>query len=405
MVSSRLVWALVPVLAAGFTDCLAEESASLFFQELLKDIGLDLTSPEVMEGLKLVKAYEALHEALPELPTLPALSGSDDANAQKTRRLLDSVRRSGWFSKIMKKTKKRSKDECVRLKEEGHTPESRHSPLKSFGYVTFDVESRKHTIFPGLTLSKVNGFPVPIRVGSRDYVIQGDAASILMFLYCYSDYEVRGARLTEKGEWDEEEQTDSPLLLQVENVGPEAFGSVKYLLYTHTVETLLKSINPMAGFMGAIGKSVEALPQLSPMLKNAAMVAAAKWMWIKHLYHLAASLSFPPDEAAKVWQELAEVKEFSDRARRFVELLKEESRKHRARQEWSGSEGVNLTKGLTLTITMYPKPQHDIRATYALRSSRVTVGDVFEAVAKLLSGAGAVGKLPDFTEPQAEGNI
>lgn len=390
------LWALVPFLSAVFAVIATAEENPPSLEELIKNSGLDFNDPVTLEAVSLAEAYEASQQpAIETIKPKGTTSGAADAaSSRSAMNFMSMIHRSGWFGTLMKKAKMHFKDKCLRLKMEGHTPEAMDSPLEKFGYVRFDIEFRKHTISPGLTLTKFGRWLVPIRVGTEDYTIQGNSGSMLVFLDCFSDYEVRGARLTGEGEWDESQQTESPLFLQLENVGPEAFGSVKYMMYTHSVDQLLKSIDPMAGFAKTIWKPLEIVPAVAPAIKKSLVVAAGKWLWIKHLYQLAGTLDLSQEEVGEVWNDLAGQQTFSARIKRFLQLLRK-SREHMAREEWSGYQNVKMKKPVTLTITMYPKPEHGVRATYALRSNRVKVAEVFKAVAKLLTATGTAEKLSD----------
>lgn len=342
---------------------------------------------DALDGIALGEAAEA-EEVLESRTTDEETKGYETVELPKDKiqPVGGDYKRPGWFTKLLQKAKLLPDDRCLRIKDAGGLPESKHSPLKRFGYVTFDVNTKKHSVFAGLPLTVVNGFPVPMKVGSRDYVIQGDIQTVLIFLECFSDYNVRGSFLGEDGHWHDAPQQEFPLYIQIENSGPQAFGSVRQMVMLESVRQLLKKIAPATKF-NKTAEAAIARMRVSTIAKSALTAIATKWRFVKTVYKLSSVLHLTSKEVQEVWDEIGNMDSFTERAKRFVKLLKQ-ARKTSQREKWTGQENVSLDKEITLTLTMYPQMEHQVRATMELSSSFVKLEEVLKAVNALLTRTG-----------------
>ncbi|KAL8428834.1 hypothetical protein ACSSS7_006964 [Eimeria intestinalis] len=313
--------------------------------------------------------------------------GGIEVLGKKKKKLgIPKLRSPKWIGKLVGKVTGKAKRECLRLKEKGQMPEARlHSPLKHYGYLRFDEETRAHTLYSALPLSLVNGFPVPIKIGSRDYILQGDVDSVLLFLECFSAYEVIGSVLGEDGHWHSTQQHADPVYVQMENTGPNAFGSARQALLRYSAERLLTSVSPLESFNSTVKTAVSSIPALAPEARHALQTLAANWIYLKGIYQLANILHLEAKEVHEGWKEMSEKKSLKERAKVFVSLLKK-AREKEAKGRWTGRDYVDVQKPVTLTLTMYPKAAHAIRATIKLSSNRVLVEEVLQAVAALAAG-------------------
>ncbi|KAL8428835.1 hypothetical protein ACSSS7_006965 [Eimeria intestinalis] len=282
---------------------------------------------------------------------------------------------SRWIGLVTKVTGPAKRD-CLKIKEKGEMPEARlHSPLKHYGYLYFEDEAMAHRLRSGVPLSVVNGFPVPIKIGNRDYTVQGELSSVLLFLRCFSAYEVIGSVLGEDGHWHNRRQEKDPVYVQMENTGPNAFGSARQALLRYSVERLLRSAAPLNSLGNAVGTAVSSTVSLPPQARQALQSLAVNW---KAVYQLANILHLEAKQLQEGWKEMSEKKSLKERAKVFVNLLKK-AREKETKGRWTGREYVDLQKPVTLTLTMYPKAAHAIRATFKLSSSRILVEEVLRA--------------------------
>ncbi|KAL8270664.1 hypothetical protein Esti_005410 [Eimeria stiedai] len=291
-----------------------------------------------------------------------------------------------WIGKLLARVTGEAKKECLKVKQRGGIPEARfHSPLKHYGYLSFDEVAKSHTTYSALPLSLLNGFPVPIKIGQRDYTIQGDLDSVLLFLECFSAYEVKGSFLGEDGHWHSAQQAEYPVYVQLENTGPTAFGSAGQVLLRHSAERLLNSVAPLESLSGIMEKAVSSIPVLAPEARQALQTLAANWMYLKGVAQLASVVHLDAKELQEAWQEMSEKKSLKERAKVFMRLLRK-SREDEVKEQWSGRQFVDLQKPVTLTLTMYPRPAHVVRATIRLSSNVVFVEEVLKAVGALSAG-------------------
>lgn len=292
-----------------------------------------------------------------------------------------------WFSVLVSKAKNSKKAKCLKTKEAGGTPEARESPLKLFGYAKFDIKSRKYFITSGLPLSRVNGFRVPIKVGQQDYILQGGTGSVLLFLNCFSEYEIRGSVLTENGRWDDTQQSQNPVFMQVQNVGSQAFGSVKRMVLEQSAEQLLKAIGPSDVFLQGVNEAIGKAKDLSPAVKRACLMLAANWEQFKNIYGLTSMLNVSLNEVQEAWKEIFRADSFQEKAKHFVRLLMK-GRENLERERWTGADHIDLNKNIIVTFTMYPRRENGVRATRPLSSNVIKVEEALVALTGLLNKTG-----------------
>ncbi|CDJ50293.1 hypothetical protein, conserved [Eimeria brunetti] len=389
-----------------------KEGAGLLV-EVLKEAGLDLSSPQVLEALSMVQQMDQdLLETVSETGGDSSKSTTeDDKYLLGALRQLKKIRGSSWFKALVKKSKQKQKNnECMMLKEEGIIPQAKNAPLKSFGYPRFDTNTKKMVVFPGVALTRVNNFLAPIKVGAQDFVIQGDAPSVLLFLDCFSQYEVIGSVLTEGGHWDSTPQSQSPVYIQLQNTGPEAFNSVREMLLHQSLNSLLKTIGPTSGLVEGLQEAAGSSSSSSSGsnagalgikgIKKTRKYLTQKWWWLKQVYGLASLLGVSTGEAKQALKEISRQQTFAGRARRFLQLLQQAQKRDKQQDSemWRDSSAISLNEPFTLTITMYPKPSHNVRATAALSSSRVSVAEVFAALSKFFLSKGIGDSAADLAQ-------
>ncbi|OEH77760.1 hypothetical protein cyc_08492 [Cyclospora cayetanensis] len=289
---------------------------------------------------------------------------------------------SSWLKPWFDQMKHLAEAVCLKILEEGGIPQARDSPLKHFGYVYFDVNTKTYSTSSGVPLSVVNGALVPIKLGSRDYIMQGKLTDILLFLKCYSKYQVVGSYLGDDGHWDSTPDDRFPVYVQVENVGPEAHGSVSKALVRHSMQRVLKRINPrnvlamaLAGAIPTLISNENAENLLTKLVKN--------WSASQSLGELSLNLKQSAEDTKESWEKLASEEKFVKRMGLFLEMLLTSGANET--EEWQGKDNVDLKKDLTVVLTMYPRPENKVRATRKLSSSTVSVEEVLVVVSEMSS--------------------
>ncbi|OEH77761.1 hypothetical protein cyc_08493 [Cyclospora cayetanensis] len=344
----------------------------------LEEVLMDLQQPEQPRGPSSgTKAKEAKDKS--------------NAHVSSVNHPNKKLTQNSWLTSLLGKNKQK-KSECQRLVEAGEIPQSIHSPLKAYGYPSFDTETKKLTVAAGLPLSKINDFPVPIKVGSLDYIIQGRAAKVLLFLYCYSQYNIVGSVLNPDGHWDKTPQSVHPVYLQVSNVGPDPHGSVKAILLRSGVQQILKRVNPMEVMFSTLQGALDASPTLWNGVRHVYGVTMREWGWLQQSSEVASLLGISQSEAESIVEDLQSPSTAHSGAKRIWHLLNQ-TRHQKRDSGWSDPKTVCFGKPITVTITMYPKPCHNNRATLALSSSTVSVKEAFEGFAELLVMLGGIDKL------------
>lgn len=321
---------------------------------------------------------------------------SDNSNISSTSRRRSSAIPPEW-NFLAHKLKDLTKAKCSRLKSSGITPQSHDSPLKVFGYPLYDEKTKKHSVFPGVTLTIANGFRIPIKVGVRDYILQGPLETIMVFLHCFSEYLVIGSVLKEDGHWSDELQSTFPLHLQVENTGADPFGLISLLLMRRAALKVLEAASPLDMLLESVKPFVMNSKSLGNFLKEQ-LTDANKWYWVQECAGLAKLLGVKAKDAVVLWFELKNIKDVKERRRKFFNLMKksynqklndDNNESKNGSNFWVGRNFVNLKKTITLIFTMFPRQANNIRATFVFDKSTVSLRDVLKAMYTLMKKEGA----------------
>ncbi|CDI82335.1 hypothetical protein, conserved [Eimeria acervulina] len=391
------------LLAAVFVGAVRKEEQDLF-RDALRETGTDLSPQEMSDAMLLLGA---LNEHQAKASEKDAEKSAADSGKSKTedRGYMDKVGRgvskvhgADWFKKLLKRATRKMKKKCLVIKEEGGVPEAKDAPLDSFGYPRFDSTTKRYGVFPGVPLHRIAGFLQPIKVGAQDYVVQGNPADVLIFFECFSAYEIIGSVLDETGHWVSTPQSHTPVCLQAQNVGSGAFDSVKEMLLHQSVSTLVKFISPDGLFLEAMQEAMGMAPGAADAMQKVYDYTKSRWFYAMQVFGIATALGVSASDAKKAIKDVGRQPDFPNRVRHFLKLL-QQNKKDIPPGKWVDPDVVNITEPVTITITMYPKPGHGVRATACLSSSRVSVAEAFTTIAALFVKRGvddAFGDLDAF---------
>lgn len=262
-------------------------------------------------------------------------------------------------------TKGKVKDQCFKKRPEPADASKGDSPIESFGFTQFNQNQKGYTkLSPGITLSRVNGFNQPVKIGSRDYFFVGSASELIAFFACFEKFEVIGSVLADDGHW--KEKTGS-IKLQLQNVqgwkvdnpNPNLFE----MLFKITFDRILVELNPA----GVIGDADKAIFGHSPGLDNVEKLREKyddikKWLpYAKEIVDSVGGIlkkKLTPKETVK-------------------EMMKYLDAQLTGKQPgWTGGKELDKEGTIIGTLTMYPKPDHNVRVTYDFSTPVINMGDV-----------------------------
>lgn len=295
---------------------------------------------------------------------------------------------STFLAKVAEKKRKDVFDpsKCRAALDEGDLPEARlgHSPISTFGYPMYDPKTQTHYFDRKTSLNTVNGFPVPIKLGVYDYSIIGTPDQIKSFLKCFADYEVIGSTLGQDGHWHNDPETaDVPVLpVSVQVQGVMKTGSIASLLTRRTVSSILQRVGPdvldhkyLVDLLKAhfAGEEV-AIEKLVTQNKGLRRVLAV----VELLGHKSEKTRTFLEELKLATTVGEKVKVLTKYVNAYLSAL------NPTHGQWVGGENVRLSRKVSLTLTVYPRPNNDVRATRVMDSNIVTLGDVLNVFEEIV---------------------
>lgn len=257
---------------------------------------------------------------------------------------------------------------CSDVKRRGGVPSvsAGHSPIDTFGYPFFDINSSRTILKPRIALSTVSGHMQPIRVGAEDYIIRGSLGEIVAFLDCFENYEVIASTVGPDGHWVSTPER-SNIVLQVQNVSKGLSGPLE--LNERLLEAGVEGFTKLTGALRA-----EAITTLAAKI-NKVLDA------VEHVESIEQLQDIP-----QLWNALLQCKEADEVVKNIWLFTKYTLGWQGLEKEkgWVDNKTVDLTGTLTLKISSYPQPSHQMRATLVmpvnkttLKHIRKTLPDVF----------------------------
>ena len=222
-----------------------------------------------------------------------------------------------------------------------------------------------------VSLSFIKGFRQPIHLGVYDYLIAGTPRELKAFFDCFSDYEVIGHLLNEDGKWEKEKGT---IKIQLSNLmkSPKFTESLWEMMFTIGLDTVTKLLDPSK----IISNELFGKPTI---LKNIDQIKKAWRVAQKYL-------PIPENMVDKVAEICAKDLPIKEKINEFMVLLKNEQNQLSAfKEKWSGKDNVSTKSKILVSLTMYTKPEHRVRATYDTGKSKIYLKEIGDAVDKFLT--------------------
>jgi len=284
---------------------------------------------------------------------------------------------NGWISKFVDRIahwldqrKRKVSKKCFLKRKKKQIPSAADgdSPLKAFGYPHFNEARRGLTVRAGVPLSFIRGFSQPIKIGSQDYVFSGYPEEIIAFCACFENYEVIGESLSDSGHWVHE--GDIKIQLQNAHIGGRLDSSVFDLLFKYTLDRITKYLNPIQIIHGIDCQLLGGCDAVSSEAKfRKALKKIKEWLPGAEKY---------TEKIIELFKKKGSLK---DKTKELVDFVKqEEQKKAKIRQQWIGWEHIERKEMIIVTLTMYDKPNSNVRATYTLAGSKVSMRDIGEAL-------------------------
>ncbi|KAL8275310.1 hypothetical protein Esti_000759 [Eimeria stiedai] len=278
------------------------------------------------------------------------------------------------FDKLLTRLSKRE-EKCRDVLSEGRTPEARlgHSPLKHFGYP-------KHVdgitlLARQLPLNLVNGFPVPIKVGSQDYYVQGRVDAVLFFFECFGQYEAVAETLFSDGHWDTKAHgNEKPRPLYVQVQGVMQGGSVPEIIVRTALHRVVKSIDFTLKKDGSLVKLVDAA--LRGDLRAEDFIQSSGSGPFPLIGDLAAYTNLSLSKLTELVEEMNGASGFAEKFEILCSYLEAEEEV----EGWENYKAVRHHDRITVVLTSYPKPNSTVRATYQMGGNMVTLEEIGDAL-------------------------
>ncbi|XP_065644804.1 uncharacterized protein LOC105848810 [Hydra vulgaris] len=261
-----------------------------------------------------------------------------------------------------------SEKQCQATKQKNETPSAARgdSPIKSFGYPDFNINAKSVSLDPKTSLSVISSFKSPINLGVYDFLIAGKPNELQAFFNCFSDYEVNGFILTENGKWEKNKGT---IKIQLSNLikAPKVTESVFEMIFSLGIDKITKYLDPKA----IIGQSLFGNPNVLNNIEK-----------IKEAWRLAKKyLPIPDNLVDKVAEICAKDIPLNKKIKEFFNLLKSaQNTLSDFKKQWKGKDNVNRNSKVLVSLTMYSKPENNVRATYDTGKSAIKLKDIGDAV-------------------------
>jgi len=266
---------------------------------------------------------------------------------------------------------------CQKKKDNGEIPSAHKldSPLEAFGFPYFDVKSKSITLKPGMTLSNLfKSQRIPIKLGSRDYIICGYAKEILLFFQCFENYNVIGSSLDQDGHWKTNTGT---LKVQMSNVDPQSQGldaELWEMLFKISMDRIINYLNP-----------VNIISEKEALVLGSKRAVSNANEFEKAIKKVKEWLPGSEDFVEKIVELYKKKGNLADKVKEFIDFMKEEQKKKAVlERQWVRMDNLDKNGKIMVTLTMYSKPENDIRTTYDFNKASVQMGEIAKAVKLLL---------------------
>ncbi|KAL8450385.1 hypothetical protein Emag_003231 [Eimeria magna] len=284
---------------------------------------------------------------------------------------------STLFDKLVSRLSRKSQT-CKEAKSLGITPEARlgHSPLKLYGY---PVDAQGITVLARrLPLNRINGYPIPINVGSQDYYVQGRVHTVLSFFECFGTYEVKAETLFNDGHWGMEDKGGEkarPLYIQVQGVMEG--GTVPQILTRAALHRVVKSIDFRLNKKGSLLSLVDAALRGDVLADDFIQSPGGT---LPLIGDLAAYTNLSGGNLADLVKEMNDAETFSDKLEVLFKYLKDPEDEP---EGWQNRRAVYRQQRITVVLTTYPRPNSTVRATYKMPSNTVTLQEIKDALEEI----------------------
>lgn len=218
------------------------------------------------------------------------------------------------------------------------------------GYPTYYQEGNTTYVSPGIVFRKINGYPIPAKIGVKDFFLQGTFSNIIKYLKERSEYQIIAQTLENDGKW--KDNGSSTVHVTIANQAENAYA----LLVNHIRDKVIKVVTGVG-----IHK-----------------VLAEKLSIISNEF----GLKIDKDELEKIIKAL-EKKNKSEAIFNITHYFTKKVPHHQ-----TGGKSVSKSDPLSITITAYPPPKTNARAVCDLKKSTVYVKDIEKAIESFLNGQG-----------------
>lgn len=293
----------------------------------------------------------------------------------RRKQLLDAVQRI-FYLLTQGRT---SSQTCKEVKKAGRTPEARlgHSPTPLFGFPVFSPEFKTTILERRLPLNMINQHLVGIKVGAEDYVVQGHVHRVISFLDCFADYTVTAQTLFSDGHWYSEEhdgEKPRPVYLQIQ--GATSNGSLPELFVRQSLIDIVRLIDFNLAKQGTLTALVDEafVGQLTP----------AEFMTTRSggtaVRQLRAYARAKGQKFLGLVKQLQNAPTFKEKIEILNKFLSEDDPSPAG---WTQAWAVQHQTRITLTITTYPRPDYNNKATFRMNSPTVTLGQIRDAIRRI----------------------
>lgn len=310
---------------------------------------------------------------LEEIATEAEVSAALAEVEQET--LKNSVRAK--LAKLMQRVKQVLQDigllankKCEEKKKKGGTPSAADgdSPLNTFGYPYFDERSGASFLRPQTSLSDLEGHKQPVRVGAKDWMVQGTLSDIVSLLMCFESYTVIGEFLRQDGHWDSSDGA-GPLHVQLQNVNKHQ-GSAAEILVGYSLDRITNLIDVWGVIDSRVGNWLGAG-------EGAVQQAKSVYDTYKTIRERIPDLTRQSFET--FWNDVAKAKTAREKLKAFGALFYNAG-KASLHGQWQHLERVDPNGKLTAVITSYPS-NSPMMATFTFDTNVVLLGEIGTALA------------------------
>ncbi|PFH35820.1 hypothetical protein BESB_054710 [Besnoitia besnoiti] len=257
-------------------------------------------------------------------------------------------------------------DQCAEKKKKNQIPSAAagDAPIPTFGYPAFDVTSGAAILRGQAPLSFLEGHMQPVKVGAKDWLVQGTADDILRLFFCFERYHVIAEKLQADGTWKTEGDV-GPLYVQIQSTAKYG-GSPLEILAAYSIEKLKAQIETWGPLDNALGRWWE---EGANAVKNGYDILGT----YNSLKERIPSLT--KDFFGKTWNDVAKAKGPKEKMKALATFFTLNDETRALREEWENLDGVDRDRKMTVYLTSYPSHSPTM-ATFAFKSNVATMGDV-----------------------------